>query len=128
MIKILKSLFFSLFKKWYKKKKEEEELDAYLTVGIKKDGNISLTGKFDATKPDILIHLLFTYFSGTLNAHIIEILKQKYDDDTVEEIMKRVYFMITEFMQENGDDEDDEPVVDPCDVFRPRDGIEDEVD
>jgi len=132
MINKLKSLFSKPAKKSH-----EENLVGYFGIGLDKSDHAIVAGDFADDSDDAISKILFLIFSGVITEHLVSIITEKCNNDTerVNKIMVNTQTMLYNYMQESEppDEEeeydDDEPIVDPCDVFRPRrDSVDEESD
>jgi len=114
-----------------KETEETEETQAYVTVSVNKENDLLIEGDFREHSPEYMAKLIFILSSGALINHLLEIVKEKCgeDSDTSQVIMANVRDMFIKYQKSQEDDDDEEPVVDPCTVFnQKREEIEDEFD
>jgi hypothetical protein len=105
---------------------------AYFYMYITPDSNLMIEGDFLDENYDAMAKLVFLLCSGALSDFVLEIVQERCGDDVeaVDKIMKRSYEMVLQYLaKKHSDEEDDEdPVVDPCDVFNLKNRGEDDND
>jgi hypothetical protein len=113
--------------------KEEEDSDntvAYFNIAISKDNNLLVEGDFREGHDADMSKLVFLINAGALSDFVAEIVYDRCGEDgeQTNAILKESYRMIAEYLekQESDEDNDDEPVIDPCTVFSPRNGNEED--
>ena len=105
---------------------------AYFHIAVSKDDQLMVEGDFREGHEDDMSKLVFLINAGALSDFVSEVVYNRCGEDgeQTNAILKKAYQMIAEYLekQENDENEDGEPVVDPCDVFSPRNGNDDEDD
>lgn len=130
-----------IFDKWFLKQdkkpspteppsKPEEDLKAYILIGIDKDDKVFVKTNYLPTCQDDIAELLFLSNSGSLLNNLLQnIAIGAHESTDLEYIAEKVYNMMFEQFGEQGrgpepesespqQEDDDEPVVDPCFVFK----------
>ena len=114
---------------------EEEDSDntvAYFHIAISKDNNLLVEGDFRDGHDADMSKLVFLINAGALSDFVAEIVYDRCGEDgeQTNSILEASYKMIGEYLekQESDEDNDEEPVIDPCDVFSPRNSSEGEDD
>lgn len=134
MIKKLRDLFFKPPKK-SPEKEDEIQVLSYINVAIDKDDQVIIDGDFGEDGDDAIAKLIFLMCSGSLSEWLIDIVHDRCDGDSerADNILCNAHKMIVKYIHNHknpciGEEEDDDedPVVDPCEVFKPKTGEEDE--
>lgn len=133
MIKKLKDWFSKPAKGSPKTELDTSNLAAYFSVGIQKNDEILITGDFIDGNDELVSKLLFVMFSGAVTEHFFEVIKDRCggDEKRARIILIGAQKMLLQYMENTNEEEDeeyedDEPVVDPCCVFRPKREIEED--
>jgi hypothetical protein len=95
---------------------------AYFHIAVSKDNNLLVEGDFRDGHEDDMSKLVFLISAGALSDFVAEIVFDRCDENVkkTNKIMDEAYRMIGEYLKKNEDTEDENPVVDPCDVFNPK--------
>jgi hypothetical protein len=114
---------------------EEEDYDdtvAYFHIAVSKDDKLIVEGDFREGHDADMSKLVFLINAGALSDFVAEVVYNRCGEDgeQTNTILKEAYRMIAEYLekQECDENEDGEPVVDPCNVFSPRNSNENEED
>ena len=137
MSEILKSLYSKLAKKLLPSKEledEEEPLNivAFFNLAVNDQNELVISSDFIDGNEDAMSKLVYLLCSGGLMEIVGNIVSQRCEDNEEQrdQILADAYSMImqnlTKLMTDSEDE--DEPVVDPCFVFRPKQDEEDEDD
>jgi len=128
MIQILSDLFSKLVKKSPSSEEEpvEEFVDvaAYFNIAVNKEGELVISSDYLDGYEEHMSKLVFMLCSGSLMETIGEIIAERCGDDEKarDKILSEAYNLllarVSDLMEDDEDDE--EPVVDPCYVFRPK--------
>ena len=126
-MKILNNLYSKFFKKPFANDaaqhvKNRDNVIAYANIAITDDNDMLLCGDFSDGHESDMAKLIFLLSSGSLSNFIIQILMEKCGEES--EITQKVLLEAESLMEQYlktqilDDEDDDEPVVDPCNVFR----------
>jgi hypothetical protein len=131
-MKILNKLLCKFFKK---QSTEQEDIIAYYHIFITKDNNLVISGDFTDGNESVMAKLVFMLCSGSLTNYVLQVVEDKCgkDTDSCNQVLSESYDLLDKYIyskmdSEESDDDDDEPMVDPCNVFRTDSLEEDEND
>ena len=124
-MKILEKLSSLLVKKSTSKSKD---VQAYCAIGLTKNDTIVIN--LDAKTKEDIIKIVFVSLSEIFSDAVIETVVKKYENDpeTLDEIFNSVGNLLEKYQpdkEEEPEENDETPIVDPCQVFNNRKGIED---
>jgi hypothetical protein len=130
MINLLKTWYSSLVKKPSEPEEQEEDNSvAYCFLGVDKEDNLYIDINFIDGHEDAIAKLVYILCSGKMMELTGGLISERCADNIEQRdfILTEAFNMIKRDFPGIDDDEED-PVVDPCNVFRPNQGeeIEDE--
>ena len=109
---------------------EEEDVVAFFNLAIDSENNLVMTSDFIDGNESAMAKIVFLLCSGTLMELVGDVVSQRCAEDTKQrdEILTEAYDLIMKNLASsmNEEEDDDEPVVDPCNVFNPRMNEDDE--
>lgn len=117
-------------KNWFSKrgKRPTSDIDnsvAFVNITVDAEQGLTLTSDFIDGHEQEMSHLVFLLCSGALMDMMGNVVEQRCGKDTKKRdlILSEAYKLIMENITANADEDDeddDEPVVDPCHVFNPK--------
>lgn len=108
---------------------EEENSVAFFNLAVDAEHGLTITADYIDGNESAMAHLVFLLCSGSLMELVGGIIEQRCGEDTEKRdaILSEAYQLImqniTQSMnttEDSEDDDDNEPVVDPCNVFNPK--------
>ena len=112
----------NLYSKFFKKQSAKDNIIAYAHIAITDDNDMILSGDFDLGHESDMAKLIFLLSSGSLSNFIIQLLMDKCGEESelTNKILLEAESLMEQYLisQMSDDEDDDEPVVDPCNVFR----------
>jgi len=134
---ILKNLCSKLVKRLLpsdKTQETEEQLNivAFFNIAVNDENELVISSDFLDGHEEAMSKLVFLLCSGSLMEIVGNVVQQRCGDDktTRDQILAEAYSMMMQNLTQIAADseDDDNPVVDPCFVFRPKQDEEDEDD
>ena len=112
----------SMFTKWFTKppKEQAEKAVAYITLAINEQEELLIEGDFLDNHGADMSKIIFLVSSGTLLEFVSDIVIQKCgkDSEITQAILSNSFELLSKYFNEQKEDSDDCPLIDPCDVFR----------